>query len=85
MADVMKATPKDQISKVFLEEKLFKTWYDGRTVLLGDGKSLFSLFLLFLFVSMSVKFSVGQLLTTVLAIEHPFLAIACHKVKAEYE
>ncbi|KAF9365959.1 hypothetical protein BGX34_007318 [Mortierella sp. NVP85] len=37
MADVMKDTPKDQISKVYLEEKLFKTWYDGRTVLLGDA------------------------------------------------
>jgi hypothetical protein len=57
MADVMKDTPKDQISKVFLEEKLFKTWYDGRTVLLGDGKSLFLLVCL----GMLVKFSVSNL------------------------
>lgn len=38
MGEIMKDTPKDRISKVFLEEKLFKTWYDGQTVLLGDGK-----------------------------------------------
>ncbi|KAG0198779.1 hypothetical protein BGX31_004471, partial [Mortierella sp. GBA43] len=36
MGEMMKDTPKDCISKVFLEEKLFKTWYGGRTVLLGD-------------------------------------------------
>lgn len=39
MGDIMKYTPKDMISKVFLEEKNFTTWYGGRTVLLGDGKS----------------------------------------------
>lgn len=32
-------TDKDLISKVVLEEKIYKTWYGGRTVLLGDGKS----------------------------------------------
>ncbi|KAF9354931.1 hypothetical protein BGX34_010753 [Mortierella sp. NVP85] len=37
MGDVFSDTPKDLISKVFLEEKLFKTWYHGRTVLIGDG------------------------------------------------
>ncbi|KAF9093046.1 hypothetical protein BGX27_001680, partial [Mortierella sp. AM989] len=26
-----------QISKIFLEEKMFKTWYHGKTVLLGDA------------------------------------------------
>lgn len=31
-------TPKELISKVALEEKVFKTWYSGRAVLLGDGK-----------------------------------------------
>ena len=31
-------TPKELISKVMLEEKVFETWYDCRTVLLGDGK-----------------------------------------------
>ncbi|KAK3828002.1 MAG: hypothetical protein J3Q66DRAFT_321600 [Benniella sp.] len=37
MGEMMKDTPKDQISKVFLEEKLFTTWYGGRTVLIGDA------------------------------------------------
>lgn len=31
-------TPKELISKVTLEEKVFKTWYSGRSVLIGDGK-----------------------------------------------
>lgn len=31
-------TNKDHISKVTLEEKVFKTWYSGRAVLMGDGK-----------------------------------------------
>ncbi|KAF9113491.1 hypothetical protein BGX27_001445 [Mortierella sp. AM989] len=30
-------TDKDKISKVFLEDKLFDTWYHGRTVLIGDA------------------------------------------------
>ncbi|KAI1311593.1 hypothetical protein EDD11_003368, partial [Mortierella claussenii] len=30
-------TPRNLVSKVFLEEKMFKTWYGGRTVLMGDG------------------------------------------------
>ncbi|KAF9427025.1 hypothetical protein BGZ76_002500 [Entomortierella beljakovae] len=30
-------TPKDRISKVFLEEKMFETWHDGLTVLIGDA------------------------------------------------
>lgn len=33
-------TPKDLISKVMLEEKVFKTWYHQRTVLIGDGECL---------------------------------------------
>ncbi|KAI1295208.1 hypothetical protein EDD11_007956 [Mortierella claussenii] len=37
MGDIMNATPKDLISKVYLEEKMFETWYHGRTVLIGDG------------------------------------------------
>ena len=32
-------TDKNLISKVVLEEKIYKTWYGGRTVLLGDGKA----------------------------------------------
>ncbi|KAF9209185.1 hypothetical protein BGZ59_010234 [Podila verticillata] len=30
-------TPRQQMSKVMLEEIVFKTWYGGRTVLLGDA------------------------------------------------
>ncbi|KAF9090361.1 hypothetical protein BGX29_011512 [Mortierella sp. GBA35] len=37
MGDLIEWTSKDQISKVMLEEKLFETWYNGRTVLLGDA------------------------------------------------
>ncbi|KAF9120048.1 hypothetical protein BGW39_011702 [Mortierella sp. 14UC] len=37
LGDIYDLTPKDQISKVMLEEKVFKTWYSGRTVLLGDA------------------------------------------------
>ncbi|KAF9977702.1 hypothetical protein BGZ65_007299 [Modicella reniformis] len=37
MADIVDATPKHLISKVFLEEKVFMTWYHGRTVLIGDA------------------------------------------------
>ncbi|KAF8949750.1 hypothetical protein BGZ46_004960, partial [Entomortierella lignicola] len=37
MKDLFDTTPKHLISKVFLEEKLFKTWYHGRSVLIGDA------------------------------------------------
>ncbi|KAF9100236.1 hypothetical protein BGX27_000457 [Mortierella sp. AM989] len=37
MGDIFDATPKDLISKVFLEEKVFKTWHHSRTVLIGDA------------------------------------------------
>ncbi|KAF8947873.1 hypothetical protein BGZ47_007541 [Haplosporangium gracile] len=37
MGDLYDLTPKDLISKVMLEEKVFDTWYSGRTVLLGDA------------------------------------------------
>ncbi|KAF9197640.1 hypothetical protein BGZ49_001829 [Haplosporangium sp. Z 27] len=35
--DLVENTPKERISKIFLEEKLFETWYHGRTVLIGDA------------------------------------------------
>lgn len=41
LGDLYDLTPKDRISKVMLEEKVFQTWYSERTVLLGDG--MFSL------------------------------------------
>ncbi|KAF9376919.1 hypothetical protein BGX21_003354 [Mortierella sp. AD011] len=37
IGDLIDNTPKDMISKVMLEEKLFDTWYGGRTCLIGDG------------------------------------------------
>ncbi|KAF9136099.1 hypothetical protein BGW39_006895 [Mortierella sp. 14UC] len=37
LGEIIDATPKDRISKVMLEEKLFETWYHGGIVLLGDG------------------------------------------------
>ncbi|KAG0354059.1 hypothetical protein BGZ54_001869 [Gamsiella multidivaricata] len=37
MGDIFDATVDSLTSKVFLEEKAFKTWYHSRTVLLGDG------------------------------------------------
>lgn len=38
LGDLYDKTPKERIVKVMLEEKVFKTWSHGRTVLLGDGK-----------------------------------------------
>ncbi|KAF9151491.1 hypothetical protein BG015_006590 [Linnemannia schmuckeri] len=37
MGDLYDLTPKELISKVGLEEKVFETWHHGRTVLLGDA------------------------------------------------
>ncbi|KAF9215082.1 hypothetical protein BGZ59_002332 [Podila verticillata] len=37
-------TPKESISRVFLEDKLFETWFHGRTVLIGDGMIMRSMF-----------------------------------------
>ncbi|KAF9155308.1 hypothetical protein BG015_010332 [Linnemannia schmuckeri] len=42
VGDLIDATDRQLISKVMLEERVFKTWYGGRTVLLGDGKSAIS-------------------------------------------
>ena len=38
LGNLINATPEANISRVFLEEKLFETWSYGRTVLIGDGK-----------------------------------------------
>lgn len=35
--DLIDRTPAELICKVMLEEKIFKTWYSCRTVLIGDG------------------------------------------------
>lgn len=37
VGDLIDATDRQLISKVMLEERVFKTWYGGRIVLLGDG------------------------------------------------
>ncbi|KAG0203221.1 hypothetical protein BGX33_009243 [Mortierella sp. NVP41] len=37
LGDLYDRTPKEFISKVMLEEKVFKTWHHGRIVLLGDA------------------------------------------------
>ncbi|KAG0231262.1 hypothetical protein BGW42_000364 [Actinomortierella wolfii] len=37
IGDYIKNTPSNLISKVMLEEKMFETWYHGRTVLMGDA------------------------------------------------
>lgn len=37
LGDLIYMTPKELISKVALEEKVFETWYSGRIVLMGDG------------------------------------------------
>ncbi|CAO3572967.1 unnamed protein product [Mortierella alpina] len=37
MGALTDATPKEGISRVFLEEKIFETWYHNRIVLIGDA------------------------------------------------
>ncbi|KAF9134470.1 hypothetical protein BGW39_006930 [Mortierella sp. 14UC] len=37
LGDLIDATPRESISRVFLEDKLFDTWNHGRTVLIGDA------------------------------------------------
>ncbi|KAK3847061.1 MAG: hypothetical protein J3R72DRAFT_379683 [Linnemannia gamsii] len=37
LGDLIDETPRDNISRVFLEDKLFETWNHGRTVLIGDA------------------------------------------------
>ncbi|KAG0034670.1 hypothetical protein BGZ81_003714 [Podila clonocystis] len=39
LGHLIELTPKDLISKVSFDEKVFDCWYSGRTVLLGDSKS----------------------------------------------
>ena len=37
MGDLFDQTPREVVSKVVLEEKLYQTWYHGRVVLIGDA------------------------------------------------
>ncbi|KAG0207500.1 hypothetical protein BGX28_001277 [Mortierella sp. GBA30] len=38
LENLIKQTPKDVISMVFLEDIHYETWHHGRTVLIGDGQ-----------------------------------------------
>lgn len=42
LGDLYDQTPKEFISKVMLEEKVFTTWHHRRFVLMGDGKWILS-------------------------------------------
>ncbi|KAG0205053.1 hypothetical protein BGX28_003217 [Mortierella sp. GBA30] len=37
LGDIIDKTPKEYLAKIVLEEKVFDTWYGGRTVLIGDA------------------------------------------------
>lgn len=38
LGELINATPKETVSRVFLEDMLYQTWHHDRTVLIGDGK-----------------------------------------------
>lgn len=38
LGDLINATPRDIISRVYLEDKMFETWNHGRVALIGDGR-----------------------------------------------
>ena len=86
MGDLFEVTPKDAMSKVYLEHKMFDTWFYKRSVLIGDGKSK---------TSKKKRVSIGSLDTFVIVVACesqqqnnsfvPFLrsfafSLACHKV-----
>jgi 2-polyprenyl-6-methoxyphenol hydroxylase-like FAD-dependent oxidoreductase len=37
LGNLFEHTPQEAISRVYLEDKLFKTWTHGRVVLIGDA------------------------------------------------
>ncbi|KAG0320202.1 hypothetical protein BGZ97_000492 [Linnemannia gamsii] len=39
LGDLIEATPRDNISRVYLEDKMFETWNHGRIALIGDGNA----------------------------------------------
>ncbi|KAG0041323.1 hypothetical protein BGZ83_002002 [Gryganskiella cystojenkinii] len=41
LGDLIDETPRERISRVFLEDKMFETWTNGRTVLVGDAAHKF--------------------------------------------
>lgn len=40
LGEYVDRTPKHLMSKVMHDEIIFDTWYDGRAVLMGDGKTV---------------------------------------------
>jgi len=38
VGDLIVSTPDGEVCRAFIEDKLYETWYHGRTVLIGDGK-----------------------------------------------
>lgn len=50
MGDLIDSSPRETISRVFLEDKLFDTWHDGRTVLIGDGMCFLAIWFFLLHV-----------------------------------
>lgn len=40
LGELINATPKETVSRVFLEDMLYQTWHHDRTVLIGDGMQL---------------------------------------------
>lgn len=73
LGELIDRTPKQMISKVMLEEKIFSTWHDGRTVLLGDGK-----------LRRRPLISLSQLYSNPLLTSYSTyvrMLIACHKVR----
>jgi hypothetical protein len=38
LGDLIRATPRELISQVFLEDILYETWAHERVALIGDGK-----------------------------------------------
>jgi len=43
IGNLIAATPAENISRDFLEDKLLLTWHHGRTVLIGDGNIILPL------------------------------------------
>ncbi len=37
LGELIASTPKNMVSRVFLEDILYETWHHQRTVLIGDG------------------------------------------------
>lgn len=76
LGDLYDRTPQERISKVMLEEKVFKTWYSGRTVLMGDGKQIV--------YSGEIRMQFNMLCNRAILMQYLYsafvLRLACHKL-----